>query len=32
VACDIERVKALNDAPVATYATAIREGGQATAR
>ncbi len=27
--CDIERVKALNDAPVATYATAIREGGQA---
>jgi len=28
VACDVERVKALNDAPVATYATAIREGGQ----
>ena len=27
--CDIERVKALNDAPVATYATAIRAGGQA---
>ncbi|OYW26075.1 MAG: chemotaxis protein [Caulobacter sp. 12-67-6] len=27
IACDIERVKALNDAPVATYATAIREGG-----
>ncbi len=27
--CDIERVRALNDAPVATYATAIREGGQA---
>jgi len=26
--CDIERVKALNDAPVATYATAIRQGGQ----
>jgi len=26
---DIERIKALNDAPVATYATAIREGGQA---
>jgi len=30
--CDIERVKALNDAPVATYATAIREGGQANGR
>jgi len=30
--CDIERVKALNDAPVATYATAIREGGQAHGR
>jgi len=27
IACDIERVKALNDAPVATYATAIREEG-----
>lgn len=27
IACDIERVKALNEAPVATYATAIREGG-----
>jgi hypothetical protein len=30
--CDIERVKALNDAPVATYATAIREGGQANGK
>lgn len=29
VACDIEKVRALGDAPVATYATAIREGGQA---
>jgi hypothetical protein len=29
VACDIERAEALGDAPVATYATAIREGGQA---
>ena len=29
VACDIERSRALGDAPVATYATAIREGGQA---
>jgi len=26
--CDIERVRALNDAPVATYAAAIREGGR----
>ena len=30
--CDIERVKALNDAPVATYATAIRAGGQANGK
>lgn len=30
--CDIERVKALNDAPVATYATAIRVGGQANGK
>ena len=29
VACDIERRHALGDAPVATYATAIRAGGQA---
>lgn len=29
VACDIEKARALGDAPVATYATAIREGGQA---
>ena len=29
VACDIERAEALGNAPVATYATAIREGGQA---
>lgn len=29
VACDIERCAALGDAPVATYAAAIREGGQA---
>ncbi|WP_297507454.1 methyl-accepting chemotaxis protein [uncultured Caulobacter sp.] len=29
VACDIELSRALGDAPVATYATAIREGGQA---
>ena len=29
VACDIERVPALAGAPVATYATAIREGGRA---
>jgi hypothetical protein len=29
VACDIERSAALGDAPVATYATAIRAGGQA---
>jgi hypothetical protein len=28
VACDIERADALGGAPVATYATAIREGGQ----
>jgi hypothetical protein len=28
VACDIERSHALGDAPVATYATAIRAGGQ----
>jgi len=28
VACDIERCHALGDAPVATYATAIRAGGQ----
>lgn len=32
IACDIERVRALNDAPVATYATAIREGGQSRGR
>jgi hypothetical protein len=32
VACDVERVRALNDAPVATYATAIREGGQSRGR
>ncbi|MDI1363943.1 MAG: methyl-accepting chemotaxis protein [bacterium] len=32
IACDIERVRALNDAPVATYATAIREGGQSKGR
>ncbi len=30
--CDIERVKALNDAPVATYAAAIREGGRVDGR
>ncbi len=29
VACDIEKARTLGDAPVATYATAIREGGQA---
>lgn len=29
IACDIERCRALGDAPVATYATAIRAGGQA---
>jgi hypothetical protein len=29
VACDIERSNVLGDAPVATYATAIRAGGQA---
>jgi hypothetical protein len=29
VACDIERSALLGDAPVATYATAIRAGGQA---
>ncbi|WP_241693643.1 methyl-accepting chemotaxis protein [Caulobacter sp. SSI4214] len=28
VACDIERARALDDAPVATYATAIRAGGR----
>ncbi len=28
VACDIEKCAALGDAPVATYATAIRAGGQ----
>ncbi|WP_304169460.1 methyl-accepting chemotaxis protein [Phenylobacterium aquaticum] len=28
VACDIERAAPLGNAPVATYATAIREGGQ----
>ena len=32
IACDIERIRALNDAPVATYATAIREGGQSRGR
>ena len=32
IACDIERVRALNDAPVATYATAIREGGLSNGR
>ena len=32
VACDIEKSRALGDAPVATYATAIREGGQAKGR
>ncbi|HEX4182859.1 MAG TPA: methyl-accepting chemotaxis protein [Caulobacteraceae bacterium] len=30
--CDIERVRVLNDAPVATYAAAIREGGRADGR
>ncbi|WP_426030136.1 methyl-accepting chemotaxis protein [Caulobacter sp. DWP3-1-3b2] len=30
--CDIARVRALNDAPVATYATAIRAGGQANGK
>lgn len=30
--CDIERVRALNDAPVATYAAAIRESGRADGR
>jgi hypothetical protein len=29
VACDIQREISLNDAPVATYATAIRAGGEA---
>lgn len=32
VACDIERAEALGGAPVATYATAIREDGQATGK
>jgi len=32
VACDVAREAALGGAPVATYATAIREGGQATGR
>lgn len=32
VACDIERAAALGDAPVATYATAIREGGETSGR
>jgi hypothetical protein len=32
VACDIEKSCALGDAPVATYATAIREGGQTKGR
>lgn len=32
VACDIERCVALADAPVATYATAIRAGGEANGR
>jgi len=30
--CDIERAQALGGAPVATYATAIREGGQSHGR
>lgn len=30
--CDIERTPALNNAPVATYATAIREGGVSNGR
>lgn len=32
VACDIERCAALGDAPVATYATAIRAGGESGGR
>ncbi|OYX06499.1 MAG: chemotaxis protein [Caulobacter vibrioides] len=32
VACDIERNTALGDAPVATYATAIRAGGESGGR
>ena len=32
VACDIERAEALGGAPVATYATAIRQDGQATGK
>ena len=32
VACDIERNAALGDAPVATYATAIRAGGESGGR
>lgn len=32
VACDIERSAALDDAPVATYATAIRAGGEVGGR
>jgi len=32
VACDVAREAALAGAPVATYATAIREGGKATGR
>ncbi|MDR7230965.1 hypothetical protein J2X45_002056 [Caulobacter sp. BE264] len=32
VACDIERSAALGDAPVATYATAIRAGGEVGGR
>jgi hypothetical protein len=32
VACDIEKLPALNGAPVATYAAAIREGGRTNGR
>lgn len=32
VACDVGRVSQLDDAPVATYAAAIREGGEANGR
>ena len=32
VACDIEKLAALNGAPVATYAAAIREGGRANGK
>jgi hypothetical protein len=32
VACDVEKVAALNGAPVATYAAAIREGGRTNGR